>query len=355
MTTNIEDQDMENIISFKNTGYCVFKVYDNTEIEMISNEFLNIAMNSPELNTNMVHDRFVTGSVGYCPFASVWYNPFVRKIHTTIYETIIRKQIFKDSLQIENNLFSMLPDRPLVRFNRQKVDEKGKWHQDDAANAREDDLIYGGWINLNFDESQYFKCIPGSQNVSHPVFQNLLQKDGKRRGYANFKDAKDQKFITQYWKENINCLVEIPPGYAIVFQENIIHTVFRNPPTQKCILRQHISALISSNTLPLNDRPTQKKFLKNKKIIELFDNQDLVPVRSGQKTPVYSPLNKYPKNLPQLHELSSHYIEACKDTDNIVKRYLPSMRELTDLGVIEHMHDPLTQYEINIYIPHKIL
>ena len=327
-------------------GFCVVEIFSQNEILEISNQFLDICLNSPEMKKNMVHDRFVMGGVGYCPFASVWYHPLIRSVTKKIYDKVLEKKIFPE-LKKDDKYFSMLPDRPLVRFPSQKVDEKGKWHQDDSANAITGDDIYGGWLNLNHNETQYFKCIPGTHRIDHTIFNNLSQKNGERRGYSDFKSKNDQKFLSNYWNSEIKELVTIPPGHILIFQENMIHTVFPNPNTQNCILRLHPSFMISDHKTILHDR-------KNKiKLLDLFKNQENVPVRSGQKTPVYSPFNLYPKNISSLKSLSNHYIDCCKNENGIVKRFLPSLKEISQKSGVS-MHPEMTSDEIQYYIPHLV-
>ena len=330
-------------------GYIVLQIFTPEEIQQISAEFLQIALNSPEL-APMTHSRFVMGGVGYCPFASLFYHPLIRAIHHRVYEK--SKPIFLPFFDNKKLLISMLPDRPLIRFPQQKVDEKGKWHQDDAANATNEDRCYGGWLNLNFNETQYFKCIPGTHKPDHPVFELLEQKDGGHRGYANFKSKKDYDYLEHLWKDQGKKLVEIPPGHALIFRETLIHTVFKNPPTNNCILRQHISFMLTENPIPLHDRPTMKKYNKPK-LVKYFEDQQVIPVRSGQDTPVYSPFNLYPNNKHHVEELSTHYIDACKK-NGLVKRFLPSMKELNAISAIP-MHPPMTPQDIILFIPHTLL
>lgn len=334
-------------------GYTVLKLYEKEELETLSAVFLDAALKSPELLPEMEHTKFVLGGVGYVPFASLWYDPVVRRITKRAYETAIKTSAF-DGILDDTKYISMLPDRPLVRFPTQKVNEKGKWHQDDAANSVEHtDTIFGGWVNLNTDVTQYFKAIPKTHKKDHPIFESLEQKNGGKRGYANFTSEKDQKFLKKYWESHVQNLIEIPPGHILIFEETLIHTVFPNPPIDKPILRLHTSFNISSNNVPLHDRPIQAKHRKNRKLRELFQDQELVPVRSGQNTPIYSPFNLFPNNVHAVDELSLHYISACKKNDRVV-RFLPSLKKICENSTNIAIHPPMTEEEIGYYIPHKI-
>ena len=331
-------------------GYIVLPVFDTDELTKVSTTFLNTAMKSPELTNDIEHTRFVLGGVGYVPFASLWYSEIVRYITKTIYKKTMKQNPFEIG---ENEYFSMLPDRPFVRFPIQAVDEKGKLHQDDATNSVVGiDNIYGGWINLNTDVTQYFKAIPGTHNPQHPIFEKLQQKNGEKRGYSNFKENSDQKCLANHWKNEVKQLIEIPPGHILIFQENLIHTVYPNPPINKPILRLHTSFLISTSNVPLNDIPTQPKFRKRRKIVDLFQDQELVPVRSGQNTPLYSPFNLFPNNIGAVNELSRHYINVCKKNDRVL-RFLPSMKTISKNSTVQ-MLPPMSQDDMRFYLPHKV-
>lgn len=344
-------------------GYVVIKVFEPEEMKAISDEFVRIVLTAPELKQPNDPDipygpieRLVMGSVGYCPFASVAYHPFVRHINKAVYEKALT--IFSEIIK-PDEYFSMLSDRPLVRFPWQVVVEKGKWHQDDAANANAEhnDACYGGWINLNHNETQYFKAIPGTHIPDHPIFGHLEQKNGGRRGYANFKEKKDYDFLEDYWKTHYgnSGLIQIPPGHVLIFRETMIHTVFKNPKTKNCILRMHTSFMTSRSPVALHDRPTNKKYARPP-LRKYIEDQMPIPVRSGQTTPVYSPLNLYPKNRPSLEALSARYIDECRDhITGLVLRELPSMQKLQDLtGNRIQKHPAFTALEIGLYIPHKI-
>lgn len=325
-------------------------IFGKDELAQVSKTFLDTAMKSPELKGDIEHTRFVLGGVGYVPFASLWYSEIVRYITKMVYTKTMEENPFVIE---EDKYVSMLPDRPLVRFPTQAVVEKGKWHQDDAANSVVGvDDIYGGWINLNPDVTQFFKAIPGTHNPGHPIFENLKQKNGEKRGYSNFRENSDQTYLSNYWKKEVGKLIEIPPGHVLIFQENLIHTVYPNPPIDKPILRLHTSFLISTSDIALNDRPTQQKYRKRRKLLDLFRDQEMVPVRSGQHTPLYSPFNLYPNNVEAVNELSTHYIDACKKNGR-VQRFLPSMKVISENSDAE-MLSPMNPEEVRFYIPHKV-
>ena len=319
------------------------------KLHRLSQSFLTEALNAPELVSGMEHDRFVLGGVGYVPFASLWYSDSVRELHRLIYDYVVSHGILDSQISGKSDKISMLPDRGLIRFPGIYPSSSNEmWHQDDAANATSSDFIYGGWFNLNEDITQYFKCIPGTHNPTHPIFDSLVQKDGGRRGFASFKHKNDQKLVESYWSEKVVELVEIPPGHLLIFKEDLIHKVFRNPPVSKPILRLHTSFMISESEIPLHDRPTQEKH-QRKLLADYFDEQRLVPVRSGQDTQVYSSFHLFPKNQHAVDKLSTHYVSACRGEKGRVLQFLPSLHEL---GC---MKSPMDGAERGMFMPKKLI
>lgn len=369
-------------------GYCVLPLLDNN-LEATTDKFIELCHNAPELNSDKApHTRFALGGVGYLPFASVTYHPFVRNINQLAYDLVTSNRIFDDYIaarftEEERNTpgkirCSMIPDRCLYRFPDQQVCEKGKWHRDLAPHILPEhtDICFGGWINLNHDTSHFFKCFPGSHIHTHPI-HSFLTYDNPKLGFANFSDA-DQLILSKQWPKLSSGLVEVPPGHILVFRESLIHTVFKNPRVNVPLLRIHTSFLVSTIFTPLHDRQLDPLFLntyhpehqskfdydansdhlppsKKKKtshistspsLLQLLTDQELIPVRSGQLTPVYSIMNTWGKNVKHLNELSDHYANNCKEENSQrVLRYLPSLKTL------QQLHPPLSSHELKKYFP----
>ena len=367
-------------------GVCVIPVFseDPVRLSTISTMFQSICENAPELlpltETNNKHWRFVLGGVGYIPFASVMYHPEIRALYKEAFETAINLDIFKtwkenrftvDEINSPGKIrVGLLPDRALYRFPDQIVDENGKWHRDIAPylNSENQDICFGGWVNLNYNTTQYFKCYKGSHNETHEIYQKLQttnRNDNNGIGFSNFKTKEDQKALKDNWKTMGGPIIEIPPGHMVIFRENIIHVVMKNPPMTNPMLRIHLGFLVSTNHIPLHDRSLsirqaelqrQREKGKGKGNIseidqnrltplrDLFAKQALIPVRSGQGTGTYSPMNLFGRNKLHVERLTSYYIPECVDPHTgYVSKYLPSLEKLN------MMHIPMSADELAMY------
>jgi hypothetical protein len=176
-----------------------------------------------------------------------------------------------------------------------------------------------------------------------------VQKDGGRRGFASFKDKGDQKRVESFWAEQCGeSLIEIPPGHLLIFRENMIHKVYKNPPVAKPLLRMHTSFLLSESDIALHDRPLIDKHRRDS-LAQYFDEQRLPTVRSGQDTQVYSSFHLFPKNVHAVDKISRHYVDACRSDEKgkgrRVKQFLPSLKEL---GC---MKSPMSEIERSMYQP----
>lgn len=342
-------------------GYCVIPIFSSENMESLSQQFSKTCEEAKELKPvdeiGEERFRFCLGGVGYIPLPSVFYHPFVRSLYAEAYKKAQDLKIFefyKSKAFSENDMkdvtCKLVPDRPLYRFPDQVVCETGKWHRDIAPKLgpENEDVCFGGWVNLNFDKNQHFKAYKQSHQSNHPIVNRLSCEQEKRIGFSNFK-KEDQTVLRDNWELFGGGLITIPPGHMLIFRESLIHVVKKNPPINTPILRIHTSFLLSTNPVPLFDRPDledlrRKKKVCCKKMIEYFREQRMLPVRSGQLTPTYTIFNTWGKNKEQLIRLSNHYISDCTDKSGIIKKYLPSLEELNLL------HDPLSNDEIEMYI-----
>lgn len=357
------------------TGVVILPIFTNDELKEISPSFQDICLHPAEMkhiSERQPCTRLALGGVGYVPCPSVFYHPVIRGMYKKTYDTVIdsgilnhyKNQRFKEG---EITWTSLVPDRPLYRFVDQIVDENGKWHRDIAPKVSPDetiDICFGGWVNLNQNITQQFKCYLGTHrsDLHHPIYEKIsstgdLPNDGKV-GFSSFND-KNQKVLKACF-DTMGNIVNIPPGHLLIFRESLIHIVKKNIGDTDPIMRIHTSFLISSNPVPLHDRENihqsghkrkRSSSLKSNDsdekidLMTLFQNQAMIPVRSGQHTPTYSSFNLFPKSLPKLTELSNQYSSSCHDNNNRVLKFLPSLKELN------LMHPDMTLSELQMYFP----
>jgi len=206
------------------------------------------------------------------------------------------------------------------------------------------------------------KCIPGSHKPTYQVFEQLGLAG---EGFADF--AAEKQLIIE--KSGYGEIIDVPPGHILIFNERMVHTVMNNGEEDGALKRFHTSFVISSSEVALHDRQFEtfltgklagtKRKNTEKTLVEYFGEQLLVPVRSGQGSPTYTPFHNFPKSIHQIDSLSLIYARHClveyKESSLRVARFLPSMREMQESsGGAVVMHRPMTQEDVAIYLPRKI-
>ena len=92
----------------------------------------------------------------------------------------------------------------LRRKGQQAVRES--FHRDQSP-IQADEVVFGGWLNLD-DDDQYFSACPGTYN---------------QRVAAGFHKITDKAQLAGYRKKVRK--IRIPPGFAVLFYQNIVHEV----------------------------------------------------------------------------------------------------------------------------------
>src|SRR5207237_5138840 len=82
------------------------------------------------------------------------------------------------------------------------------WHRDVSPGLSEEEDIFGGWINLDLDRTQYFSCVPGTHTTK-----------GVKAGFAKLT-PEEMAVYTEKKK-----VFKVPPGHWVVFYQHIIHEV----------------------------------------------------------------------------------------------------------------------------------
>lgn len=205
---------------------------------------------------NDASDRYPLGGFSAYGNPSSFHNMTVRDIREKSYN-VVSPLLSEYS---PSHMKHMIIDRLLVRPPGRKM-SKETWHRDEAATSKDDDVIFGGWINLN-DEPSFFSCVPTSHIgvVGHGGFSKL--DDDQKRMYTHNK-----------------VLVKIPPGYILVFNEKIVHEVL---PTKN---KHPIYRVFLGWRLTQSDQP-----LDNDLLTKLV-TQAPIPLKSGQYPPMYAKLH----------------------------------------------------------------
>ena len=187
--------------SFDKNGYICVPVIDTTKVSNLREEFLNTCKRFPEYQNTSNIKKYVTGGFSAFGNPSSFHNLFVRKIRNQMYNVAINT--FNNKLLNIEMFFDRMMMRP-----KGVQPTKELWHRDITPNILKTDIIIGGWLNLD-SESQYFSCIPGTHN----------EKYNNTQGFAKIPESRFKEF------KNTKKKIEILPGHAIFFHQNIIHEV----------------------------------------------------------------------------------------------------------------------------------
>jgi hypothetical protein len=144
---------------------------------------------------------YVNGGFGALGNPAAFHNPAVRSLRLLFMSYIV-------PMVGALNRMQRTPGRSLEQiFDRLSLRRKGTsataeaWHRDQAAlpNPERED-VFGGWINLDLTETQYFSGVPGTH----------VQEKGKA-GFARLSEAEVKH--AQEHKQRI----PIPPGHHFIF------------------------------------------------------------------------------------------------------------------------------------------
>jgi len=286
--------------------------------------------NDPNRTENNLLLKYVLGGFSALGNASSFHNMFVRKLREWIMGIVIPIMACIHPNNIDYKLEQII-DRIMYR-RPLDIPSKESWHRDESIHSKDEDEIFGGWINLNIENNQYFSCIPKSHK------RNNIDKGGfstiPKEQYPKLNKLKER--------------IIIPPGSIILFYENILHEVL-SIPQKHYICRLFLAWRLTKQ---------QSTLIPNLDV--LLDNQDVIPLKSGQETPMYAKLHwtnwRSTKLEPwSLETFNPNMLERKKvlsgrDKDqvyNIVKRNMPSLREL------DNMYEFYSEREKKQYFPNR--
>ena len=265
-------------------GVTVVPVYDHSQLQRIRQQMIQDINTFPEYR----HDGGpITNEVctlgGFAAFGnpSQFHCTAARQIRRDIHK--LAWDMITDSVPgRRDDNFEQIPDRVLLRHSSQKP-TKEAWHRDTSPDAFDDDIVYGGWVNLDMPGhgDQTFRCILGTAE----------QRANGGRGFSALKYSKNQLAKAA----ELLTVVQIPPGHMVLFNSTIVHEVAN--AGNKTILRQFVGFRLSRHrdgTLVDRIMRTKPKGPKRRKadhgntqsrIDQIIDKGALFPLKSGQDVP----------------------------------------------------------------------
>ena len=263
--------------ALKRAGATIIKVLDKKDLPKAREGFMTATRSFPEYKRNPDDpNQTVEGHPlvytlgGFAAFGNPasFHNPYVRQQRLTtreavlpLFETVIR--LMHNEEQRAKTKFQMVPDRMLYR-HRSQAPSAESWHRDvtPAKYLTKGDEVYGGWLNLDLTQNQYFSFIPGSH-----LGVNLLEL---REGFASLS-PEAIKMVKPYRSR-----ITVPPGYALIFPQYILHEVVSNRATYDMM------------RIFMGWRTTTSGGFLIPATRERMETQGIIPLPSGQEPPMYA-------------------------------------------------------------------
>ena len=255
--------------------------------------------NQKEFKESNEDTLFVMGGFGALGNPSSFHHPEVRQLRFSIYQHMFN--VFKELFP--GRYLECLVDRFCIRKPGTSL-SKETWHRDISNTLKgiqygsEDDVIYGGWVNLDRDLTQYFSCVPRTHTeiIDQSGFARLSKEEAAEYKHRRY-------------------LVAIPPHHVLVFNEKTVHEVL--PMKQKhTSYRLFMKYRVSTEEAPLFDT-----------ISEIIENQGVFPLSYAQVPPLYGKLH-WCNWKSRLQDFSANIrAEFIDPTKEVVYRFMPSLRE----------------------------
>lgn len=306
------------------TGITVIPIPSGVISQFDLNDFLH---GQREFKVSNPDTIYVMGAFGALANPSSQHHPQIRALRSALYNHMF--PIFQTAFT--GKFLELIADRFSIRNQDQPISSES-WHRDCSAIIGPNDLIFGGYINLDTTQTQYFSCVPGSHKDSPESCEGFARLSNKET-----KQLNDCKRV----------LIPVPPGHAIIFNELTIHEIAKRKMTQPKSYRQYFKWRIS-------DHPVST--IGEQVIMKALDEQAILPMHAIGNTPL-PPM--YGKNHimfwgERLVEFSQNVHHSFLDKPNkrgyvYVKRFMPSL-----LAAGIELFPPYTPDERSILLPRPL-
>ena len=219
---------------------------------------------NPTLTKNGNKVVYTLGGFGAMGNPSSFHNPLVRKLRewcmskvVPILRDYIKRKYKKDASKYR---LESLIDRFSIR-REGTAPTKESWHRDVTKDMEKGEIIFGGWINLDVDNSQYFSCVPTTHNDIEPWNIKSGFDIFPKKAHSSLKDR--------------SVLTEIPPGNLVIFPQHIAHEVM-SKKNKKDSYRLYMGWRLTKRSNSLYNN------------VDTVIKQDVIKLPSGQGPPLYA-------------------------------------------------------------------
>ena len=216
----------------------------------------------PEYRDDVEIDKYVQGSFGALGNPSSFHGKYPRRIRDIakrafepyVTEYLIDKYGCLEE-EIQHVRDSILMDRLCRREAGNKLTAEMPHRDITEIDLADEDIVLGGWINLNLDGDQYFAGLLGTHldpKTKDKGFAKLTPEYIKKNDiHGQIKAQRDFKCTKNGLHTNKNGYIVIPPGHGIAFFQNIIHKVVSGSPSKTKDQRMFVGHYVSRSKEPL--------------------------------------------------------------------------------------------------------
>ena len=215
------------------------------------------------INSDETTTQFVMGGFGAFGNPSSFHHEEVRKLRLAIYTHVF--PLFRQAFP--GKYIEGIVDRFAKRFAGSSLSPED-WHRDISnvknkkIHGEPDDNIFGGWVNLDETNEQFFTCVPSShtEKTTGSGFALISKSE-----HPQYKAAKEK--------------ICIPPNHLIIFNEKIAHVVTATK-TKTDSYRLFMKYRITRNPECALFSPAE--------ISKIIEEQGVFPLSLEQIPPMYS-------------------------------------------------------------------
>jgi len=263
--------------------------------------------------------HIVLGGFGATGCPSFTHHPDSRAIRLQVYNALLPefKKVFA------GRRLEVIPDRFSIRRKGTSVGGE-TWHRDVGPKSP-DDIIFGGWLNLDPPGSpaQTFSCIPG----------NILPPNVNPLGFAKFPKEEYPGLEADFKAFG---KISVPPGHIILFNQSIAHKITA-AKAKFTSYRQYFGWRITDSIEPVYAKDT------------FIERQLMPPLPSGQIAPMYAKLH-WANWQPRLREISTRFKDAFLEPVES-KRAGVIFRELPGLVDVGLAYPPYSSEDLYMFYP----
>jgi hypothetical protein len=278
---------------------------------------------------------FVLGGFGALGNASSFHNMFARDLRAKIHRLLA--PFFGKLCPSKDWKLEQVYDRMMFRLAGLSPSAEA-WHRDECPGADDEDLVFGGWMNLDM-LPQTFSCVKGTH------VRTTAHEPGVASGFAPIHKSLRAGMTAA------KSTVTVPPGCILIFYEHLVHEVVATKRKYDS-RRMFLGWRLTRSDEPLGG--TNELMCK-------ISSQAPVPLKSAQQPPMHAKLH-WVNWRGKLVTFSENFVDnaglfetrvvgsgqAKGESYRLVKRFLPSLREL---GM--PMYPDYTSEEVSIHVPRK--